>query len=328
MMGGAQEIKDSPANQLGNEVFQRLVQAGFSQPYPWKLTLVDNQAINASSTAGGQVYVFGGMLKLLENNPGLWAATLSHEVSHTGLRHQVRVYLQALYNQQMIAYYRARARVGDKSANWALLGFTIAAPLALKKMERDQEHVADQTGMMLMARAGYHPDYVFALHHVLRMRTGEHSKFGAFFSDHPRWETRDQRTERAYADAMAEYDRLWPDPNTSPGGSAPSVAFLGQVQENEDRETKLGKIKIPLSCRNTPDPLRLVFVFFKENKPLPFQHEETLACPEKEVASPIILSFANPSGTSERKFDAELFVVGAKGEPLEISKRFKMVFPR
>src|SRR2546429_1932448 len=64
-----------------------------------------------------------------------------------------------------------------------------------------------------------------SLHHILRATTGERSKFAAFFSTHPRWETRDQRDDRAYADALAEYGRSWPDPDASPGGKPPMVAF-------------------------------------------------------------------------------------------------------
>jgi len=234
MMNGATEIIGTSANVIGGSVFDTLVKAGFSQPYPWKLTLVNANIVNAGSTAGGQVYVYGGLINLLSSSKGLWAATLSHEVAHTGLRHQVKVFVQQLYNQLMVEYYQARARAGDNSANWGLIGFSVAAPLALKRIERDQEHSADQTGMMLMARAGYHPDFVFALHHLLRLHTGEQSKFAAFFSDHPRWETRDQRSERMYADALSEFNRLWPDPNSSPGGVPPPVAFLSNG--NLDRE--------------------------------------------------------------------------------------------
>ncbi len=55
MMGGNPEIIGTPANQTGDEVLHRLVSAGFTQPYPWKLTLVNSGAVNASSTAGGQI---------------------------------------------------------------------------------------------------------------------------------------------------------------------------------------------------------------------------------------------------------------------------------
>jgi hypothetical protein len=77
VMGGSPEITGTAANQIGDDVFQHLVSAGFSQPYPWRLTLVNNNVLNATSTAGGKIYVHGGMLPLLGQNKGLWAAVLS-----------------------------------------------------------------------------------------------------------------------------------------------------------------------------------------------------------------------------------------------------------
>jgi hypothetical protein len=236
-------------------------------------------------------------LKLLPRSPGYWAAVMSHEIAHTSLRHQVRTYLQRVYNQQMIAYYRALAPAGDKSANWALLGFSIASAIALKNMEREQEHAADQTGMLLMARAGYHPDYVFALHHHLRLRTGEHSKFGAFFSDHPRWETRDQRSERVYADALDEYNRRWPQPELSPGGSPPAVVFVGQVTSVQDKVGHAADISVPLFCRNEPSPVNFNAVFFRDHQSVKTGPAESdvlhyslaAPCPQQESAIPVVL---------------------------------------
>jgi len=72
-MHGAGEIAGTVSNQIGDDVFHRLVSAGFSQPYPWRLTLVNNDSVNASSTAGGQIYVYGGILPLLGQNRG-WAS--------------------------------------------------------------------------------------------------------------------------------------------------------------------------------------------------------------------------------------------------------------
>jgi predicted Zn-dependent protease len=86
VMGGNPEITGTSANEIGDDVFRHLVSAGFSQPYPWRLTLVNNNVVNAASTAGGKIYVHGGMLPLLGQNKGLWAAVLSHETAHTGRR--------------------------------------------------------------------------------------------------------------------------------------------------------------------------------------------------------------------------------------------------
>lgn len=337
MMNGATEITSSSANLIGDGVFDKLVKAGFSQPYPWKLTLVNTNVVNAASTAGGQIYVYGGLINLLSSNQGLWAATLSHEVAHTGLRHQVKVFTQQLYNQRMIEYYRARVRAGDNSANWGLIGFSVAASLALKKIERDQEHAADQTGMLLMARAGYHPDFVFALHHLLRLHIGDQAKFAAFFSDHPRWETRDQRSERVYADALAEFNRLWPDPNSSPGGVPPPVAFLGNVVSTENKAERTADVSVPLFCRNEQQPVSVVVVFLKDNAVIKtgasdgdvLHFSEKVQCPDNENSMPLVVHVPADTITGhDRKLDARLIVVSPEGTTLEESKQFKVAFPK
>ena len=246
-------------------------------------------------------------------------------------------YLQRAYTQRMIDYYRAKSQAGDKSAGWALLGFSIASGITIKNMERGQEHAADQTGMMLMAKSGYHPDYVFALHRLLRLRTGEQSKFGAFFSDHARWETRDQRSERVYADALDEYNRRWPRPEQSPGGAAPAVVFVGQVTTVQNKVDHAADISIPLFCRNGPNPVNLNVVFFKNNQPIktgPAQsdmlhYSTTVQCPQQDGAIPVVIHV--PSGTitgKDRKLDARLAITDAEGDLLEVSKQFKISFPK
>src|SRR6516225_2436894 len=198
-MGGSPELVGTSLNQVGDEVFGNLVGnvaiTSLRLPYRWKLTLVDADVVNASSTAGGQVYVYRNLATLIGSNRGLWAAVLSHEIAHTALRQQVRIYLQQ-------RHYVAQE---------------------MQLLVREQEQQADIQGMFLMALAGYHPDYVFALHHLLQMTVGDESNSAAFFSDHPRWATRDQRGERAYAQALAEYSQLWAEPASSPGGTAPVV---------------------------------------------------------------------------------------------------------
>jgi hypothetical protein len=345
MLGGSPPIVGTPLNQVGQEVFDGLVRntfiSSYALPYQWNLTLVGNKVLNAASTAGGQVYVNGGLAELMGSDRGLWAAALSHEIAHTALRHQVRTYLQRLYIAQQIQYFRWRAANGDKSANWALLGFSIAAPMALRKLEREQEHQADIQGMMLMARAGYHPDYVFALHHMLQMTTGEQSKFAAFFSDHPRWATRDQRSDRAYADALAQYKQLWGDPASSLGGIPPSVAFLGEPHALENKRTKTADMTIPLYCRNTSDPVTLVIQFSRDRREVPaalpefrspsgnLELRQSVQCPDQEDAKPIEVHMpANAMAGRDRKLKALTIVVGPRNSVLEVSKVFDVRIPK
>jgi predicted Zn-dependent protease len=252
--GSSALLENTAYNEAGTTVFTKLVQnpsvASLGLPYRWNFTIVDDNSMNAHSLPDGEVSVGSGLAKLIGTNLGLWSAVLSHETAHTARRHAVRKYLYSVYVAQQIQYYQARVLAGDNNANWSLVGLRIAAPIAAAKLSRDLEHDADIQGMMLMAREGYHPDYVFALHHVLRAVAGERSKFAAFFSTHPRWETRDQRDDRAYADALAEYGRSWPDSDASPGGKPPLVAFVGKPSAQENKKTKTADLTLPVYCRN------------------------------------------------------------------------------
>jgi hypothetical protein len=339
-MNGSSELTGTQSNQIGDEVFHRLI-SGFSQPYPWKLTLVNSAVVNAGSTAGGQVYVYGGILPILGQSKGLWAAALSHETAHTERRHQVTMVLRELYNQRMIEYYRARIAAGDKSAGWALIGFSTAAAIALKKLGRDQEHDADQQGMLLMAREGYHPDYVFALHHLLAMSGSERSRIGTFFfSDHPRWETRDQRSDKVYSDALAEFNRAWPDAASSPGGPPPVVAFLGQPTSKENKDNATADVSVPLYCRNSEAPIDLVLTFQKDKRPVMAADPELadkagslvihdkLKCSEKnEAGATMVRVPATAVSEHDRSTTAAAYVV-SDGQVIAGSKMFDVHFPK
>jgi hypothetical protein len=280
------------------------------------------------------------MLPLITDNKGLWAAVLSHEVSHTSRRHQVITYNRMVFNQRMIEYYRRRSDAGDKSATWALLAFHIAAPIALKKLERDQEHEADVQGMLLMAHAGYHPDNVFALHHLLLLRGGEQSKFAAFFSDHPRWETRDQRSDRAYLDALAEFNRVWPDAGASPGGRPPLVAFVGHPVAKDDKITETADISIPLYCRNAFEPVDVILRFEKDNRPVQtadaqladkegnLAFRETVDCLDKNETVPVIIPLpAAAVSDHDRSIRAKVFIA-SENTVIDQSQFFNVHFPK
>jgi hypothetical protein len=233
------------------------------------------------------------------------------------------------------------AAAGDKSANWAILGLSISAPLAEKKLSRELEHDADITGMMLMARAGYHPDNVFAVHHLLKAESGDQSKFSAFFSTHPRWETRDQRDEKAYAQALSEYNLLWPDASKSPGGLPPSVAFLTKPSSSEDKKNKTLDIRIPLYCRNTIAPIDVVLTFSQNAQPVPSADaafrdvkgnlavRDQFRGGDKDDSQPFSVEIpASAVLERERKIKARAAVFEANGTLLAVGNEFDVHIPK
>jgi hypothetical protein len=338
-------LENTAYNEAGGTVFTKLVQnpsvAALGLPYRWNFTIVDDGSVNAHSLPDGEVSVGSGLAKLIGTSPGLWSAVLSHETAHTARRHAVRQYLYRVYVAQQIQYYEARVRAGDSSANWSIIGLRIAAPIAAAKLSRNLEHDADIQGMMLMAREGYHPDYVFALHHLLRATTGEQSRFGAFFSTHPRWETRDQRDDRAYADALGEYNGLWPEPDASPGGKPPLVAFVGKPSAQQNKHTKTADLSLPIYCRNAIDSLQFVIGFRKDNRSIQAVDAEhrndrgemvfrqDFQCSEKTEAAPIVVQLpATLVSKDDRKLKAFVSVYSPEGAFLEEFKPVDVHFPK
>jgi Zn-dependent protease with chaperone function len=346
-LGSQKEVPDDVAGRVGADVFQSLIQtqmiSGIGLPYSWRFRPIDSPVVNAFSLADGEVVAYAGLSRLIGANRGLWAAVLAHEVAHVSRRHVIKKVLFHEYIEEQVRYWQMRARMGDKAAGWTALAVRIAGNLAEKKLSRDLEHEADMQGMLLMARAGYHPDYAFAMHHLLRMNSPDRSKLGTFFfSDHPRWETRDQRTERAYTEALAEYNQLWARPETSPGGAPPAVAFLGEIRGTENKEGGTGDLSLALSCRNVGSPVALV-VHLTRRDGTPVQSlvsdyrdsagrvriQERALCSDTEAARPTIVRI--PTALipgQDRKLKAQIEVIGPNDSALERSRVFDIHFPK
>lgn len=121
---------------------------------------------------------------------------------------------------------------------------------------RQMELEADRAGLMLMAQAGYHPDFVPALHHLLHAH-GSGPSNASIYAMHPCWEERDQELSRAYVEASIAFEHRWREWYASPGGNPPVVVFA-------DRPTikKIGarqwQLRIPLRCQNLAGTVEVV----------------------------------------------------------------------
>src|SRR5262245_13307383 len=63
-----------------------------------------------------------------------------------------------------------------------------------------------------------------------REPVGDQSKAVAFFSTHPRWETREQKALKAHDKAMSIFNAKLPNAAKSPGGLSPAVANVSKVR--------------------------------------------------------------------------------------------------
>jgi hypothetical protein len=252
----AQSVAPSGGYATASHVYERLVEQivpAQSTKAAWHLRIVEDGQLNAFSSPEGTVYVESGLAKLAGQSTGLWAAILSHEIAHIVRRDWARRYLY----QKTLENGRGTAMVlGDPSLpgdSWMDSG---KASADLGRFCRQMELEADRDGLMLMARAGYHPDFVPALHHLLhaRGRFAENTPLNAM---HPCWEERDRELSHAYTQASIEFEHRWPEWYASPGGNPPVVVFA--------EEPKVQKVahngwllRVPMRCQNLAGAVEVV----------------------------------------------------------------------
>jgi putative metalloprotease len=238
---------------VGREVLERLLKqlpAG-SAKFAWELRIATD-AGNVFSSPDGTIFVDQGLAHILGSHTGLWAAALSHEISHVMRRDWARRYLFQKLLEEGGASQIVLGDVGGIAGSWVDSRDSAGR---LARFCQAMELEADAEGLMLMARAGFHPDFVPALYHVFQAQPGRFD--GKFLdSSHPRWDDRDDRLQKVYAAAGKEYDRLWPDRYASPGGNAPIVVHAGLPSARSG----IGQLQVlvPLHCQNLSGSVEVV----------------------------------------------------------------------
>jgi hypothetical protein len=230
----------------GQEVLETLLRqlpaerANFS----WNLRIA-NGAGNVFSSPDGTIFVDEEFAQTLGPRAGLWAAALSHEISHIVRRDWARRYLfqKALY--EAAGSQIALGDTGVAADSWIdARGASGQLASFCQTMELD----ADAEGLILMTRAGFDPDFVPALHHLLEGQP-EHSDEKSFDPSHPSWDEREQRLQKLYVAAGKEYDRLWPERYASPGGNSPTVVYTGLPSAKRVSSDEV-EVLVPLHCQN------------------------------------------------------------------------------
>jgi hypothetical protein len=252
----AQSADPGDRYSTGGLVLQRLVEqlAPDSQlKIHWMVRIVRDDQLNAFSSPDGTIYVASGLANLAGQSAGLWAAILSHEIAHVVRRDWARRYL---YEKYLENGKGGSMLLGDPSLPSASWSDSEKASADMGRFCRQMELEADREGLMLMARAGYHPDFVPALHHLLHARS-KGPETASIYAMHPCWEERDQELNRAYVEASIAFEHRWREWYASPGGNPPVVVFA-------DRPTikKIGtrqwQLRVPLRCQNLAGAVEVV----------------------------------------------------------------------
>jgi len=192
----------------------------------WELFIIDSPRINAYVLPTRKIFVYTGLLDLIENSEELAAAVIAHEVSHVVERHAV----------ENLGFSALSAVVFDamRGISYAL---TISFPLVSdglafcinylndvvveKAYSRRLETEADQLGLMIMARAGYNPGAALRLWQLLNqfeedLKTcSSNSTLGwadraPWTRTHPTCKERELTIQKALPDALKFFHQLQP----------------------------------------------------------------------------------------------------------------------
>lgn len=113
-------------------------QEDFYDGWEWKITIIDENVMNAFAAPGGKLYFYTGLMKYLENTAQL-AGVMAHEMAHVELRHSARQ-MQAAYGMN----FAASILFGTDKSQLEEIISDIASGLAALQFSRDDEYQADE----------------------------------------------------------------------------------------------------------------------------------------------------------------------------------------
>ncbi len=319
----AQSIAAAGSYPTGSQVFERLavqVMGQRSIKYSWELRIVKDGQFNAFSSPDGTIYVESGLADLTGDSAGLWAAILSHEIAHVVRRDWARRYLY----EDSLRQGSGLVVLGDPGLASAAWTDSKNASANLAQFCRQLEVEADLMGLLLMAHAGYHPDFVPALHHMLHAQSAS-KPADSVFAMHPCWEERDRELDRAYIAASVEFEHRWPETYASPGGNPPTLVFADGPSVKK-MGIKEWEIRVPMRCQNLAGAVEVVLQTYAATARAPgapstFEPVAPLASDDKKrqltgCTSPKTTVTFTVSNESRKELWAEVFVLDGQGTVL------------
>ena len=181
-----------PANRA-NQTGERLV---------WEVALIRSESLNAWSMPGGKVAIYSGLIETLNLNDDEIAAILGHEMAHVlhedGKKAAGRKVLTRV----------ASNTIGFIAGSFAQLGadmighYGVAMPYS-----RSQENRADETGMKLMAEAGYNPAAALNVWRKMNHFKNNNNLKMAISSSHPTNQARYENLRNLLPKVQPIYER-------------------------------------------------------------------------------------------------------------------------
>ncbi len=181
-------------NAYVNKVGMWLAQNSSRPHLPWQFGVINSTAINAFAAPGGFVFITSGMVMQLENEAQL-AAVLAHEIIHITEKHHLNAIKEdanrsALTETLFISVQAYQDNTNGSSEEqeyrtWAKKVTGMAQELYVKGLNKDDEFLADQYGIRLLAKSGYDAFAYIDNLQVLASIAADDSALALLYKTHP-----------------------------------------------------------------------------------------------------------------------------------------------
>ncbi len=162
----------------------RVAEAEFHPHYHWEFYVLESKKINAFCLPGGKIFVYTGLLQLVDNDDEL-AAVIGHEVAHAILRHgSERVSMAMVGRLGMELLAKGVELSGHEWGPLYDMAYGVTTKYGvLYPFSRKFEYEADKLGLYLMYKACYDPDQ--AIHFWHKMMQASRVHIPELLSTHP-----------------------------------------------------------------------------------------------------------------------------------------------
>jgi predicted Zn-dependent protease len=196
-----ERVNNPKVDSAMEKITGRLLGGLDSTQYRYRFRVIDNDAINAFTIPGGNIYIFSGLLSHAES-PEEVAAVLSHEIGHAEQRHVVKKMLKEFSLGVVITVLSG----GDPGLIIEIMQHVIGS-----KFDRGQEEEADEFGLELLEKSKIDPQHLADFFRRLNDEDLSYDKNLEFVMTHPHNDARinkveNYRTKRTFKEEKIDID--------------------------------------------------------------------------------------------------------------------------
>lgn len=150
------KFPDSPAQlERLRRIGERLAKVSDRQDYEYHFYLLEDDAMNAFTTPGGNIYVNTGLLDKLKSDDQV-ASVLAHEIGHCAARHTIKKF-QAALGYNIISAIVISQITEDQAKRITALSTNAVMSIIFSSYSRKDEYEADRLGLKYMHQSCFQP---------------------------------------------------------------------------------------------------------------------------------------------------------------------------